>query len=151
MHRPDLSDPRLVKIWLSSRDDIKGTLSANTYGQRLRMLGVFFARLIEWDWPDAPPRNPVIGGDIPVPPRPAGSMNSSALRGSGRAQAVGPLPPLRPRGTRCKAVHLDKLTASSRCRATMRASMDDFKHPWRHAREHGYDLVSYDARSCRDW
>jgi uridine kinase len=27
-------------------------------------------------------------------------------------------------------------------RATMRASMDDFKHPWRHAREHGYDRVS---------
>ena len=27
-------------------------------------------------------------------------------------------------------------------RPTMRASMDDFKHPWRHAREHGYDRVS---------
>ena len=27
-------------------------------------------------------------------------------------------------------------------RATMRASMDDFKYPWRHAREHGYDRVS---------
>jgi uridine kinase len=43
-------------------------------------------------------------------------------------------------------------------RATMRASMDDFKHPWRHAREHGYDRVSgegyyrnaYDFRSARD-
>jgi uridine kinase len=27
-------------------------------------------------------------------------------------------------------------------RPTMRASMDDFKHPWRHARETGYDRVS---------
>ena len=27
-------------------------------------------------------------------------------------------------------------------RATMRASMDDFKYPWRHAREHGYDRIS---------
>ena len=47
-----------------------------------------------------------------------------------------------------------------RGRATMRASMDDFKHPWRHAREHCYDRVSgegyyrnaYDfstARACR--
>jgi uridine kinase len=27
-------------------------------------------------------------------------------------------------------------------RPTMRASMDDFKHPWRHASEHGYDRVS---------
>lgn len=42
-------------------------------------------------------------------------------------------------------------------RPTMRASMDDFKHPWRHAREHGYDRVSgegyyrnaYDFRSAR--
>jgi uridine kinase len=25
---------------------------------------------------------------------------------------------------------------------TMRASMDDFKYPWRHAREHGYDRIS---------
>ena len=43
-------------------------------------------------------------------------------------------------------------------RPTMRASMDDFKHPWRHARKHGYDRVSgegyyrnaYDFRSARD-
>jgi uridine kinase len=43
-------------------------------------------------------------------------------------------------------------------RATMRASMDDFKYPWRHACEHGYDRVSaegyyrnaYDFRSARD-
>jgi uridine kinase len=42
-------------------------------------------------------------------------------------------------------------------RPTMRASLDDFKHPWRHAREHGYDRVSgegyyrnaYDFRSAR--
>jgi uridine kinase len=27
-------------------------------------------------------------------------------------------------------------------RPTMRASMDDFKHPWRHAREIGYDRVT---------
>jgi uridine kinase len=43
-------------------------------------------------------------------------------------------------------------------RPTMRASMDDFKHPWGHAREHGYDRVTgegyyrnaYDFRSARD-
>src|ERR1700747_3440726 len=27
-------------------------------------------RIIEWDWPDAPPRNPVIAGDIPKKPGP---------------------------------------------------------------------------------
>ena len=47
---------------------------------------------------------------------------------------------------------------STQGRATMRASMDDFKHPWRHAREHGYDRLSgegyyrnaYDFRAARD-
>jgi uridine kinase len=40
----------------------------------------------------------------------------------------------------------------------MRASLGDFKHPWRHAREHGYDRVSgegyyrsaYDFASARE-
>ena len=67
IRRDDLED---FKIWLSSQDGIKGALSANTYGQRLRMLRVFFERIIEWDWPDAPPRNPLIGGDIPPRPDP---------------------------------------------------------------------------------
>jgi uridine kinase len=43
-------------------------------------------------------------------------------------------------------------------RPTLRASLDDFKHPWRHAREHGYDRVSgagyyrnaYDFAAARD-
>lgn len=43
-------------------------------------------------------------------------------------------------------------------RPTMRASLDDFKYPWRHAREHGYDRISgegyyrnaYDFGSARD-
>jgi uridine kinase len=43
-------------------------------------------------------------------------------------------------------------------RPTMRASMDDFKHPWRHARELGYDRVTgegyyrnaYDFASARN-
>jgi uridine kinase len=53
-----------------------------------------------------------------------------------------------------------ELAAALRClgRPTMRASMDDFKHPWRHAREHGYDRLSgqgyyrnaYDFDSARE-
>lgn len=43
-------------------------------------------------------------------------------------------------------------------RSTARASLDDFKHPWRHARQHGYDRVSgqgyyknaYDFSAARD-
>jgi integrase len=34
------------------------------------MLRMFFERIIEWDWPDAPIRNPIIGGDIPPRPEP---------------------------------------------------------------------------------
>jgi integrase len=34
------------------------------------MLRMFFERIIEWDWPDAPPRNPIITGDIPPSPEP---------------------------------------------------------------------------------
>ena len=30
----------------------------------------FFERIIEWDWPDAPIRNPIIDGDIPPRPEP---------------------------------------------------------------------------------
>jgi site-specific recombinase XerD len=58
------------KVYLAMRRGAKGGLSANTQRQRLRMLRVFFERMIEWDWPDAPRRNPVIGGDIPPRPEP---------------------------------------------------------------------------------
>ena len=67
IRRDDIED---FKVWLSGRQGTNGSLSANTYGQRLRMLRVFFERIIEWDWPDAPPRNPVISGDIPPRPDP---------------------------------------------------------------------------------
>ena len=67
IHRDDIED---FKVWLAGQHGTSGTLSANTFGQRLRMLRVFFERIIEWDWPDAPPRNPVIGGDIPPRPEP---------------------------------------------------------------------------------
>jgi hypothetical protein len=47
-------DPRdTVKAKL--QDGTSGPLSANTFGQRLRMLRVFFERIIEWDWPGARP------------------------------------------------------------------------------------------------
>jgi integrase len=36
----------------------------------MRTVRQFFERIIEWDWPDAPPRNPVIAGDIPNKPEP---------------------------------------------------------------------------------
>ena len=68
VHRDDIED---FKVWLAGRPGVGGKkLSGNSHRQRLRMLRAFFERIIEWDWPDAPPRNPVIGGDIPPRPEP---------------------------------------------------------------------------------
>ena len=59
------------KLWLVAQPGVNGDgLSQNTQRQRLRMMRVFFERIIEWDWPDAPARNPVIGRDIPPRPEP---------------------------------------------------------------------------------
>ena len=67
IRRDDIED---YKVWLARQRGNKGMLSANTHRQRLRTLRAFFERIIEWDWPDAPPRNPVLGGDIPKKPEP---------------------------------------------------------------------------------
>jgi site-specific recombinase XerD len=67
IRRDDIED---YKVWLARQPGTKGALSANTHRQRLRTLRAFFERLIEWDWADAPPRNPVLGGDIPKKPEP---------------------------------------------------------------------------------
>jgi len=59
------------KVWLSAQPGQNGPcLSVNTRRQRLGMLRAFFERIIEWDWPDAPPRNPLIIGDLPAKPEP---------------------------------------------------------------------------------
>ena len=59
------------KVWLAAQPGTKGSAMAkNTQRQRLRMTGIFFERLIEWDWPDAPARNPILHGDIPPRPEP---------------------------------------------------------------------------------
>lgn len=65
--RDDIED---FKVWLAARPGVNGKLSAETQRQRLRTLRAFFERIIEWDWPDAPVRNPVLSGDIPKKPEP---------------------------------------------------------------------------------
>ena len=62
-------DIEAFTVWLADQPGQKGpVLSTNTRSQRLHMLRSFFDRIIEWDWDDAPRRNPVLKGDIP--PRP---------------------------------------------------------------------------------
>jgi site-specific recombinase XerD len=66
--RDDIED---FRVWLSRQPGTKGgTLPANAHPQRLRTLRAFFERIIEWDWPGAPPRSPVLGGDISKKPEP---------------------------------------------------------------------------------
>ncbi len=68
IRRDDIED---YKVWLAARPRAGGgTITAETHRQRRRTVRQFFERIIEWDWPDAPPRNPVIGGDIPKKPEP---------------------------------------------------------------------------------
>jgi site-specific recombinase XerD len=54
------------KLWLVAQPGAKGpTMAKNTQRMRLRMIRIFLERLIEWDWPDAPGRNPILHGDVP--------------------------------------------------------------------------------------
>ena len=54
------------KVHLAIQPGTHGsTMAKNTQRHRLRMIRIFFERLIEWDWPEAPRRNPIFHGDIP--------------------------------------------------------------------------------------
>jgi site-specific recombinase XerD len=85
--RDDIED---FKVWLAARPgQATGRLSASTRRQRLQTLRMFFERIIEWDWPDAPARNPVTGGDIPPRPDPLpkflDDQDAAALMAAARA------------------------------------------------------------------
>jgi len=79
-HHPDgntLADVRRThiegfKTFLTSRSGYRGKRepAKTTTGMRLGHLRGFFDRIIEWDYPHAPPRNPVFAGDIPIRDRP---------------------------------------------------------------------------------
>jgi integrase len=55
------------KIWLAAREGAKpgSRPTANTLRANLGTVRMFFERIIEWDWPDAPARVPIFAGDIP--------------------------------------------------------------------------------------
>jgi len=68
VRRDDIED---YKVWLAAQPRPRGaTISMETHRRRMRAVRAFFERIIEWDWPEAPPRNPVIAGDIPKKPGP---------------------------------------------------------------------------------
>ncbi len=60
------------KLWMAARPGYRRsqTLSKTTIGMRMGNLRIFFERIIEWDYDDAPRRNPVFAGDRPIKDRP---------------------------------------------------------------------------------
>jgi site-specific recombinase XerD len=87
--RDDIED---YKVWLAAKRRSAGqVISAETRRQRMRTVRQFFERIIEWDWPDAPARNPVIAGDIPKKPEPLpkflGDRDAARLMAAARASA----------------------------------------------------------------
>lgn len=54
------------KLWLAQRPAGRGkTISARTVRHRLGMLRVFFERIIDWGWDDAPKSCPILQADLP--------------------------------------------------------------------------------------
>ena len=53
------------KVWQHAQPGTKGTIKTSTFRRRICMLRMFFIRIIEWDWPDAPARVPIFFGDVP--------------------------------------------------------------------------------------
>jgi len=54
IRRDDIED---YKVWLAGQPRSAGkTITAETHRQRMRTARQFFERIIERDWPDAPPR-----------------------------------------------------------------------------------------------
>ena len=60
------------KAYLAARPGYRGSRAPakTTLGMRLGHLRGFFDRIIEWGYPDAPERNPVFAGDLPLRDRP---------------------------------------------------------------------------------
>jgi integrase len=54
------------KLWLATRENQRGEpLKKSTIHLRLSILRVVIERLIEWDHPDTPTRNPIMWSDLP--------------------------------------------------------------------------------------
>jgi hypothetical protein len=75
--RDDIED---YKVWLAGRRRPAGqVISRKTRRQRMRAIRQFSGRIIEWHWPGAPARNPVIAGDIPPKPGPLPKFPRAAV------------------------------------------------------------------------
>ena len=82
------------KMFFAAHLTVKGVPPArNTIRQRFGMLRSFFDRIIEWDWPDAPPRIPIFSIDVPIAddPLPRFLDDARAARFAAEAAVAPPL------------------------------------------------------------
>ena len=87
VHRDDIED---YKVWLAGKHRSAGqVISRETHRQRMRTIRQFFERIIEWDWPDAPSRNPVIAGGHPQEARAAAEVPRRPRRGQADGRGPG--------------------------------------------------------------
>ena len=62
----DRSHIEAFKLWQRAQPGVKGeSLATATFRRRLGMLRMFFVRITEWGWTDAPARVPIFFGDVP--------------------------------------------------------------------------------------
>jgi integrase len=62
----DRSHVEAFKIWQHAQPGIKGKpFKATSFRRRIGSLRMFFIRIVEWDWDDAPARVPIFFGDVP--------------------------------------------------------------------------------------
>jgi integrase len=62
----DRSHVEAFKIWQHTQPGIKGKpFKASSFRRRIGSLRMFFIRIVEWDWHDAPARVPIFFGDVP--------------------------------------------------------------------------------------
>jgi len=62
----DRSHIEAFKLWQHAQPGRRGApLRESTFRRRLGMLRMFFVRITEWDWPDAPAKVPIFFGDVP--------------------------------------------------------------------------------------
>jgi site-specific recombinase XerD len=105
VRRDDIED---YKVWLAARPRAgRQTITAETHRQRMRTVRQFFERIIDWDWPGAPARNPVIAWDIPKKPEPLPKFPGRPRRGQADGRRPGQHRPPRPAGRGTARPHRD--------------------------------------------
>ena len=61
----DRSHIEAFKVWQHAQPGTRGLIKPSTFRRRIGMLRIFFLRIVEWGWDDAPLRVPIFFGDVP--------------------------------------------------------------------------------------